>query len=675
MERINKLKNPRIYIYAVVVLFVTVLFFPNEGRFKYKYKKGEPWMYETLFAQFDFPILKTNDELMLEKEKKASEIIPYYIYNQSTKFEQIEKFRKYQLTTLQPSVVKNMIFTLEELYDKGIVSSYYDNARDIDQVILVQKDKRAESVPITEVYDLSKAEEYLKIQLERDLPNHNIDSIVKLSNLYSYLVPNLILDAKTTELFHKEAIDYISPTKGIVYSGQLIASEGEIITSDIKQMLDSYKAEFQSSLGYSGSYFKVLSGHILFAFGVMFLLLSVIYFVDISIFSHRNKYSFILIIYLLVIVATVVVRNVNPSLLYIVPYAVFAIYLLAFFKQSLAFPLYIVMLTPLLLLTQNGVELFSINLLAGVVAMISFHYLNRGWLQFLNALFIFIALLMIYFAFRLISEDSFNSDNVNHLIFIGCNALFVVGAYPLVFLFEKIFSLVSSARLYDLSDTSNRLLEELSYGAPGTFQHSLQVSNLATAAAKEIGGNVLLVRVGALYHDIGKLNNPQCFIENQPSGVNYHKDLSPIDSATQIIRHVDDGLELAKKHRLPDVVTDFIATHHAKTVTAYFYRKYCDEGGDPNNVGPFTYHGKLPQSKEHVIVLMADAVEAASRTLKEYTQESISSLVESIISSKLSDSQLAQADISIKEINIIKAIFKRYIQQVYHQRIVYPKSE
>ena len=257
-------------------------------------------------------------------------------------------------------------------------------------------------------------------------------------------------------------------------------------------------------------------------------------------------------------------------------------------------------------------------------------------------------------------------------ISIFLSALLVFAAYPFVFLFEKLFGFVSTSKLRDLTDTSNKLLQELSRKAPGTFQHSLQVANLSEAAARKIGANPLLTRVGALYHDIGKMKNPQFFIENQSSGVNLHEGKSPEESAKIILDHVPFGVETAKKYFLPTIVSDFILTHHGKSQTLYFYNKFCNEGGDPSLIDNFTYDGEYPTTKEQVLVMMADAVEAASRSLKDYTSESISELVENIISTRLNDKQLSKANISIKEINLVKASFKKDLKQVYHNRISYP---
>lgn len=282
---------------------------------------------------------------------------------------------------------------------------------------------------------------------------------------------------------------------------------------------------------------------------------------------------------------------------------------------------------------------------------------------------------LVCLAFKLGAGNLAVAFKSTNFLFLGINAILVIMLYPFVFLFEKVFGFVSYARLWDLSDTNNKLLQQLRYKAPGTFQHSLQVANLAENAAREIGGDTMLVRVGALYHDVGKMENPMCFIENQAEGVNYHAGLSPEESARAILRHVDDGLALARKNKLPDIVTDFIACHHGRSVTLYFYNVYCNNGGDPSNKEAFTYNGKLPRTKEQVVVMMADAVEAASRSLKDYSEESISALVERILASKLDDSQLAEADISIHDINVVKNSFKRYLQQIYHARIAYPKRK
>lgn len=672
MEQQNFLKDPKIYLSLLIVLVITVLLYPEEGKFKYNYQKGRPWMYETLLAPIDFPILKTDQELLAEKEEKASQVIPYFNYDNAVANTQIKRLRSLQHSGsgLNEHMLYFMIESLYKIYSVGILP-------DMDEVassgtIVVQKDKRAKELPIAEVYTPEKAAKYMKYYLSVSFPTYDTDSLFTAYSLADYIVPNLIFDQNKTELFHKEAVDYISPTKGMVYAGQLIVSNGEIVTAEIEQLIDSFKKEYELTYGYSESAIGLGAGHFIICLLIVASLFAVIYFTRREVLGKRKTFYFILTLYVLLFVLTVFIRSINIEYLYIVPYAVFAIYLIMFFKRRYVFPVYTVILLPLLFQGDNGVELYFMNLTGGIIAIITFKYFNKGWLQFLNSLFIFIGMSLTYIGFLFSGDGTLSMFNIREVFRIAVNSLLVIAAYPVGFIFERVFSLVSHFRLVDLSDTNNKLLRELAQKAPGTFQHSLQVSNLASEAAREIGADMILTRVGALYHDIGKMKNPQYFVENAPAGVDYHKNMSPMESAQQIIRHVDDGVEIAKKYKLPDVVIDFIRTHHARTLTFYFYAQYCNAGGDPDNKEPFMYHGELPRTKEQVIVLMADAVEAASRSLKDYTPESISALVDSIISKRLSDSQLVEADISIKEIEIVKRMFKERLEQVYHERIAYP---
>ena len=304
--------------------------------------------------------------------------------------------------------------------------------------------------------------------------------------------------------------------------------------------------------------------------------------------------------------------------------------------------------------------------------MLVFSSLNRGWLQFLTALIVFVVMVFMWGAFNL-SEGFSGPVNYSAIMLMAFAALLSVSAYPLIYLFEKIFKLVSNSKLIELSDTSNKLLRMLADKAPGTFQHSLQVMNLADAVARSIEANVLLVRAGALYHDIGKIMNPQCFTENETPGVRYHADLTPKESAQEIIRHVSDGLALAEKYGLPAVIREFIETHHGTTCTAYFYNKHLVEGGSEEDRKEFCYDGVKPKTKEQVILMLCDAVEAASRSLKNYSAESISELVDKITNGKIDDGQLSESEISLSELNTAREVMKSYLQQMYHARVAYPK--
>lgn len=670
------LKKRSVYVSLALAFLVMVFFFPKEGKFKYEYHKGRPWVYETLIAPIDFPILKTEAELYAERDEAASKVIPYYICDEKVAPAQQEALAHLQIRYSIPhEYEKEISAALAHVYEKGIIPDNSENATSRTSYVMVQRNKRANEELVQSLFTVSSALQYIKNDLDINMPSYNADSLVKAYGIDDLVQPNLIFSQQNTDLLHKEAVNYISPTKGMVYAGQLIVTEGETITAEIEQLLNSYKAEYEISYGYTGNIWQLRLAHMIFAVVVLLLVYITIYFVNFNILRESNRFNFILLVVLMSFLITVFARRFPPHFMYMVPYAVFALYMEAFFRNRLVFPIYMILLLPLLMISENGVELFLLNVVSGGLALVSFSFLYKGWLQFLNSLIIFVGMFVIHVAFRLLGGGTLAAGDYTVLSMIFANAFFVVAAYPLVFLLEKIFSLVSVATLKDLSDTNNRLLQELARKAPGTFQHSLQVANLAERAVLAIRGNSRLVKVGAMYHDIGKINNPQCFIENQAPGVEYHKGLSPQESAKEIIRHVADGVEIAKKHNLPQVVINFISSHHGRSQTAYFYTQYCNNGGDPANTEDFTYQGTLPTAKEQVVVMMADAVEAASRTLKDYSAESISKLVDSITSQRISDSQLAMADISIKEINVVKAVFKKHLQEIYHARIAYPPKK
>jgi uncharacterized domain HDIG len=670
----NPLGNYRLYV-ALSVLFVACfLLYPNQGKFPYQYQKGSTWTYETLIAPFDFPLLKTESEMMREREEKASQVIPYYTFHNDYS-SRIEAFNRQRVphdsTDASYSLVtETVVEALQNVYSNGVVSSL-EGGDDPSEVIFVLKGRRAVETPASDVFDVSKAKEYIKVNLAATTDITELDTLIQSLHLDQYIVPNLVYDQQTTETIHREAVDYISPTSGMIYSGQLIVSKGEMITADIAQMLDSYKAEYARDFGYSGPLALLKLGQALMLLSMLALLFIVILLASPELFSNPNKFCYVLMLFFLSFLSISLFQRFNADLLYLVPFTVFVLFLLSFFPAKAVFPIYVTFLLPLLPIANNGMMLFCMNLVAGAVLIISNKYFNRGWLQFVNSLIVFATMLLVFFAYRLITGGELVVSS-RYLFLLFINALLVVACSPLSLLFEKLFSLVSRSRLVELTDINNTVLRMLARTAPGTFQHSLQVANLSESAARDINADTLLVRVGAMYHDIGKMNNPQCFIENQAPGVQYHQGLSMKESAMLIIKHVDDGMELAKKYNLPSVVVDFIKTHHAKSQTLYFYNKYCNEGGDPADIKDFTYNGEYPQTKEEVIVMMADAVEAASRSLKDYSEKSISDLVEKIVDARLSGNQLNRADISIREINIVKESFKRNLISVYNTRIAYP---
>ena len=537
----------------------------------------------------------------------------------------------------------------------------------------IQKGKRVSKKPVKEVYLESEARSRLLSDVQSKAPSKNVDSIFRAAGVYDIVVANLEYDAKTTELFNQENSTRISKTQGFVSAGQLIVSEGEIVTAEIEQMLDSYKAEFEDNLGSGTPKFVFWVGNALLAFMMVFLFFIVVYFLNPALFTQLNKFTYLQFIFLFTVLMTLAVNKFAPRFLYMAPFALAALYLEAFFKNKMIMPFCCVAFMPLLIFASNGVVLFVMFIIASQVAVLSFKYFNHGWQQFIMAGLVFLSLVVTYFAFRLV--DMVDDNPYIAVLCLAVGSLLTVAGYTLIFLFERLFNLLSLSRLAELCDTNNPLLREFESKAPGSFQHSLQVMNMADVAARSINANVALVRAGALYHDIGKMNNPLCFIENESlstSGTSYHAGLSPMESAQSIIRHVSDGIRIARERKLPDQVVDFIRTHHGTSCAGYFYSKYINAGGDPAAASAFFYNGVKPQTKEQVIVMICDTLEAASRTLKDNSPETFDRFVEEMVAMKLKAGQFDNAEISIHELEVVKEGLKSYLSQLYHERIVYP---
>lgn len=678
MEKINFPKKFKAYLPLIALFVLLVFIMPKSPKFNYDYRKGSPWMYETLIAQFDFPILKTDAQLQAEREKAGLNAIPYFRVDGKASSGSMSAVSGLDLGKWSDARMA-ISDAVTMLYSKGIMApaaslNMEELLQDSDGLIYVQKNRRAEKVPVSEVFTLEEASSMMRETLAAACPGCDIDSLYSAAGIASLIAPDLIFDQQTTDLIHEESIDYVSVTQGVVRAGQVIVSEGEMVTAEIEQLLDSYKAEFDMGVGYGGPRVYMWLGNIFIAFCIVFVLFLAICYCNFRIFDEYNKYLYLLMVFALAATGSSLVAGIDSSLFYLMPFTLISLYLLAFFTKRMVFSVYFISLLPMLIFAPNGVELFVMYLVAGSVAMLVFGFFNRGWLQFVTALIVFVVMTMVWGAFRLTDGISGLTD-YHTVLDMGLGALLSVACYPLIYLFEKIFKLVSNTKLAELSDTNNKLLRLLADKAPGTFQHCLQVMNLADAAARSIDANVLLVRAGALYHDIGKISNPQCFTENENPGVQYHAGLTVKESAQEIIRHVSDGLALADKHGLPDVIKEFIVSHHGTTCTGYFLTKYLNDGGNPDETAEFYYDGVKPVTKEQVILMVCDAVEAASRSLKDYSPESISALVDRIADGKAKEDQFTDADISLRELNTLKEVIKSYLQQMYHSRVSYPKRK
>ena len=674
MEKVRFPRRINIYLPLIAVFAVLFLLLPRSGKFSYDYRKGSPWVYDNLVADFDFPLLKTEEQLQSERESLGAESIPYCRLSSSVAKDVLAKVSALDFAQA-PGARTATMEAISELYQRGVLpDALSGSSSGADRLLLIQVEKRVERHSSSEYLSEEESQAFLRDELAKACPQIDADSLLKVLNIYPLLRANLVYDKQATELMHQKSVDYISTTSGIVPAGTLIVRHGETVTAEIKQMLDSYRLEFNSNVSYNGPAALLWLGNALMALFIVLLLFLSICYGNANVLDSYNRYLYLLFIFLLSAVATLLVDRFNTDSIFFIPYSIIAIYLMAFFKKRVVMPAYIMSHIPLLLFTNGGEGLFMMHLVAGLVCIFTFSYFNHGWLQFVNAIFIFISASLVLLTNRLINGDPNLFDYSELLkIFIGSLACWL--GYPMIFLFEKLFNLVSNSRLQDLCDTNSKLLQLLAQKAPGTFQHCLQVMNLSDAAARSIGANVLLTRAGALYHDIGKMENPLCFVENQTPGVKYHEELSPEESARDIIKHVSDGVAIADRYRLPDEIKQFIVTHHGTSCAAYFLTKYLNAGGDPDKTDTFYYKGQVPSTKEQSIVMVCDTLEAASRTLTDFSRNAVSDFVDRVFSSKLKEGQFADSALTEREIGIIKSTLKEYIANMHHARIVYPKRK
>ena len=668
------------WIPFVVLLLIFFAIFPRTAKFNYDYKKGSAWKYETLLAQFDFPILKTDEQISDERSRASSSVIPYYKYSEETVNKNLKAAESLSLgsaSSLRPAIVS----TIKNIYSHGVVSDegvkLSRNSDDASrEVLYIQKDKRATKVPVSEVYKLTDAKAKLLADMAKNYKSWNLDSIFRANNVYDLIVTNLVYDKQTTELVHEESTPVISPTSGFVNAGQLIVSKDEIVTAEIEQILDSYKAEYEATMGYDGPKVFFLAGNFILALVLVLIIFLIIFFTNTSLLSDIYRLVYLLFVVTIACMATLVVNKANPNFLYMVPFPLAALWLQGFFPKKTLVPAYIISLLPLVIFTRNGYVLFVMFLLAGLTAGYAFKFFSRSWSQFLVSLVIFVSLVITYSGFCMI--EAVNGDYFRVVAFLALGSIFSVAGYPLVYLYEKLFNLLSASRLKDLAETDQPLLQELFEKAPGTYDHSLKLKNMVEMVGQKIGGNinVNLLRAGALYHDIGKIMNPLCFTENSKlipgaENVDYHAGKTCLESARDIIGHVSDGLKLADEHKLPKEIRDFIATHHGTSYCS-FYIKYLNEGGDASRKDEFCYRGPKPFTREQAILMVCDSVEAASRSMKSMTPEACSQLIGKIISGKIDQGQFDDANITVKDLTTIMKVLAEYLPSVNHERVAYP---
>ncbi|MDX1943656.1 MAG: HDIG domain-containing protein [Saprospiraceae bacterium] len=692
MSKWNNIKAqlPNITRYLIilgVIAFISFLF-PKSLQFKYEFERGQTWRHEEVIAPFDFAIKKTQAEMDSAVEQLSAEFPPYYEMNLDIVKEQKRTFAKafgqqlnatkndeqFQDVKVRPDRYLNYGNDfLDRIYDHGIIQlSPAHDGKSKDFVFNLLKNNASQPQTLEYFYTLNS----VKSLLTDSLPYSQLQEPDFLYPLLENAIqPNVFYNADITSKFLNEALAKISTTRGLVKQGDIIIARGNVVTDEIFQQLISLKEQYELDVTTRRSSWLVFVGYFLLT-----TLIVGIFSIYLSMFANKvfrkHKELFFILLWLLIYGYLVfAVEKTDALNAYMIPFCIVPIVIRTFYNNQLAIFTHISVVLIASFLSSLGYEFTLLQILAGIVVLLS-DINTRNWSQFFSSmLYIFLTYALAFLGLSLIQEGSVQGIDGSVFTAIFINSFLTMLAYPLIPLLERLFGFTSHITLMELTDMNRPLLRELSIKAPGTLQHSMQVANLSEAAARKIEADSLLVKVGALYHDVGKAKNPGFFVENQ-NGNNPHENKSPLESAKLIIEHVPEGIAMAKKHRLPSVVIDFIRTHHGTTRVEYFYRNYI-------NVNPeikvdetdFRYPGPKPRSKEEAILMMADSIEAACKSLKNPTETQINEMIDKIVTGKISNGQLDDSKISFREVEICKKEFKKFMKSVHHARIEYPEEK
>ncbi len=654
-----------------------VFFFPKGGKFKYEFQKGKPWQYENLYAPFDFSLKKSREELTREQDSVQRNSIVYFRYNDSIKKGVYANFEK-EFPTVFPTqkYSANALKVLEKAGNEILDSLYLNgilektNGKQSRKKIYLVRNNEARQIQFKELVRIQNLESVVKVFLEKNKLTDFDESYQQL--FFNIVRPNVSYDKGVSEKGLQDELSKISTTRGSVDEGKLIVAKGEVVEAENLKILNSLKAEYESELWAAHNYYFILFGYTVLVALVLLMLFLFLHKYRPEIFDHNTKVTFIFFNILLMVFITTLVVKYDESYVFVVPLCILPLILKTFFDARLGLLVHVLTILILGFVVPNSFEYIFLQIIAGIVTILTVSELYKRANLFITVGQITLIYVIGYLAFHIIHEG--NLDNIIWftLSLFLLNGMITLFVQPLIYVYEKVFGLVSDVSLLELSDTNSKLLKELSNKAPGTFHHSLQVANLAEAAANEIGANAMLVRVGALYHDIGKMLHPSYFTENQITNVNPHDELTPKHSAKIIIDHVINGIELARKNNLPDRVIDFIRSHHGSTLVYYFFKKQQELEDDVQETD-FSYPGPLPFSKETAILMMSDSVEAASKSLKNPTFLIIDEFVDKIIAGQMAADQFINANITFKEIEQIKKVLKQKLTNIYHLRVEYPE--
>lgn len=696
----SKLQSNSPYVkYGMVVftVFLICLFLPKQPRFEYEFQKGKVWNHDNLVSPYNFAILKTKEEMDRDRQHILRTVQPIYNLQPSISKEQIdqfttdlaEKWQSSQMDTIESISIDKYrekgVELLTHIYNKGVVSMnnrYQAKGEDFEKTsetdanynFTLLHDNVATQKNTVDSYTIEQANEFIKNNLTKD---KSIERKTWLSEvLKNYVTVNFIFNEALTNKVEQTALSNISSTRGMVQKGELIAERDKIVNNETYQKLESLRKVFEDEAKITGNQNYVAFGQFLLVGLAMALLIVFLFFFRKNIYYNNRLLIIIFIVILAMLGVFSWAINMDVASLYFIPYCGVPIIFRILFDTRVALNIHLLMVLICALFVPNSYDFVFLQFMSGLVAIYSIKTMVKREQFLISSLLILATYIIGHIGLVLTRNGSFSNiywtDLTPFVVSVGLTLL----AYPLIYAFEKLFGIVSDLTLMELTNSNSKLLRELSLKAPGTFQHSLQVANLAEAAIYKIGGNTLLVRAGALYHDIGKMINPLYFIENQKTGVNPHNELTSEQSAQIIISHVLKGIELAKRNQLPEVIVDFIRTHHGTTRVDYFYNEFIRNNPDKLvDETIFHYPGPIPFSRETAILMIADSVEAAARSLKEPTKESISNLVDKIIEHKLMQKQFDKADITMKDIHESAAIFKNMLMSIYHVRIDYDLSK
>ena len=660
--------------FILVTVAAVVWFMPREARFNFKVEQEAPWRYPDLTATFDFPVYKSEATLEKERQEVLKDFKPYYQFNDDVSHRQVSLFRQRFGTTLPllSSELKIIITNrLTALYRRGIIDTLEPIGGDTTKTIWVVTGETFAPLAASQVLTAKQAYE----ELTQDAMVRRYEETLPTLDLNDFIVPNLIYDSIHSQTEREELLRSVAPSSKVVQRGQKIISRGDIVDEETYQVLQSYKQEneLRHSSAESG---LTLGGKALYVF---ILVLAFTVFLGMYRKDYFSNLRSAGMLYALIIIFTLLASLlVGHSMLhvYIIPFALVPIFVRVFMDSRTAFMAHITVLLIVASMLQLPLEFIAVETVGGMAVIFSLRELSSRSQLFWTAAIFVITAMATHFALYLIRRGNVTTFDISDYTYLIICGLIVFCGYPLLYLIEKTFGFVSDITLVELSNTNKDLLRRLSEEAPGTFNHCIQVGNLAAEVARKIDANAQLVRTGALYHDIGKMQNPIYYTENQSGGISPHEHLSYIESAQAIISHVTEGMRLADKHHLPRQIRDLIATHHGQGKAKYFYIKYKNEHPDePVDDLLFTYPGPNPFTKEQAILMMADAVEAASRSLPDYTEQSIRSLVDRIIDSQVQEGYFRECPITFRDIQYAKTVLIEKLKTIYHTRISYPEEK